>query len=65
MAGKSDTNAKSVLEKIRAAEYSDSVSAEMLQAVYALEHDKQFEDRRGSVEAALRNLITEAIQEPS
>lgn len=65
MAGKSDTNAKKVLEKIRAASYSEGVTAEMLQAIYALEHEKQFEDDRGSIETALRDLIADAVEEAS
>lgn len=65
MAGKSDTDAKKVLEKIRAASYSEEVTAEMLQAIYALEHEKQFEDDRGSIEAALRDLIADAVKEAS
>lgn len=65
MAGKSDTDAKKVLEKIRAANYADAVTAEMLQAIYAVEHEKQFEDERAAVEAALRHLISDAVKESS
>jgi hypothetical protein len=65
MAGKADTDAKKVLEKIRAASYPDAVTAEMLQAVYALEHEKQFEDERAAVEATLRDLIADAVKEAS
>jgi hypothetical protein len=65
MVGKSDTDAKKVLERIRAASYSEGVPAEMLLAIYALEHEKQFEDDRGSVEAALRDLIADSVKEAS
>lgn len=56
-----DTDAAKVLEAIRAADFADSVTPEILQAVYAIEHDKQFEDQRGPVQAALRDLVAQAI----
>ena len=65
MAKKSPTDAQSVLENIRSKSFADSVTADMLQAVYTLEHDKQFEDERGDVERALRDLIVEAVGEPT
>jgi protein-L-isoaspartate O-methyltransferase len=65
MPGKSDTDPKKVLEKIRAASYADAVTAKMLQSVYALEHEKQFEDERSTVEAALRELIADGVEEQS
>lgn len=58
-----ETDAKQVLEAIRADEYSESVSAELLSTIYEIEHDKQFEVDRGQVQANLRQLITEDVPE--
>ena len=57
------TDPKQVLENIRAAEYGDSVTPELLAAIYVIEHDKQFEDERGQVRAQLRDLIADDVQE--
>lgn len=58
-----ETDAKQVLEAIRADEYAETVSAELLATVYEIEHDKQFEVDRGQVQANLRDLITEDVPE--
>jgi hypothetical protein len=60
-----ETDARQVLEAIRAADYDGDVSADLLAAVYDIEHDKQFEDERGQVQARLRDLIVEAVPEAS
>jgi hypothetical protein len=61
-----ETDAKQVLEKVRVENYADDdVSSDLLAAVYALEHGKQFEDERGPVRAQLRELIASAVQESS
>lgn len=65
MTDKANTDAAQALERIRAASYPDAVSAELLKAVYDIEHDQQFEDERGPVRATLRNLIAETIEESS
>lgn len=65
MAHKAETDAQTVLEKIRGAGFSEIVPGAILRAVYAIEHEKQFEDDRKSVEAALRDIIVEAVQEES
>jgi hypothetical protein len=58
-----ETDAKQVLEAIRADEYAETVSAGLLSTVYEIEHDKQFEVDRGQVQANLRDLITEDVPE--
>lgn len=58
-----EIDAKQVLEQIRAANYDGFVSAGLLDAVYGIEHDKQFETERGPVVAQLRDLISRAIEE--
>ncbi len=61
-----EIDAKQVLEKVRVESYADDdVTADLLGAVYALEHGKQFEDERGPVRAHLRDLIASAVQESS
>lgn len=65
MAGKGNTDAQKVLESIRLSQFADRVTADLLNAVYALEHEKQFEDERGTSEAALRSLITDAVEDKS
>ena len=64
MAGE-ETDAKQVLEKVRAGEYAEDVSPDLLAAVYEIEHDKQFEDERGEVRAQLRDLIAASVKEGS
>lgn len=59
------TDATDALEQIRSADYADAVSADVLAAVYAIEHDNQFEDERGPTRASLRDLIAEAVTESS
>jgi hypothetical protein len=56
-----DTDARKVLEQIRANNYAEVVSKDLLKATYELEHDKQFEDERGPVQASLRDLIIAAV----
>ncbi|MCA1703704.1 MAG: hypothetical protein LC808_10770 [Actinobacteria bacterium] len=63
MTDKTKTDARAVLESIRSEQFSDKVGAALLQAVYELEHAKQFEDDRSATEAALRKLIVDAVQE--
>jgi hypothetical protein len=56
-------DARQVLEKIRADQYAEHVSADLLAGVYAVEHDKQFEDIRGEVRAQLRDLIAASVKD--
>jgi hypothetical protein len=60
-----ETDAREVLEKIRAHEYAEAVTANLLAAVYEIQHDKQFENERGPVRAQLRDLIAAHVQEGS
>jgi hypothetical protein len=65
MTANEDTNALKVLESIRASQFADRVTPEMLKVVYAVEHEKQFEDERGIAIATLRYLIVDAVEEES
>jgi hypothetical protein len=56
-----DSNAKKVLEDVRAAFFADRVDADLLDGVYEREHNQQFEDKRGPIRAELRDLIIEAV----
>ena len=58
-----DTDALSVLEAIRRDRSETNVDADLLKAVYDVEHDKQFEADRGPVRATLRDLIEAAVVE--
>jgi hypothetical protein len=53
-----------VLENIRAADFADTIDAALIQSIYDLEHQQQFEDDRGPIQAALRDLIIKATEEP-
>jgi len=50
-----------VLERVRS-EYYPQVDAKLLRLVFELEHEDQFEDDRGPVCAALRDLITASAE---
>jgi hypothetical protein len=60
-----EIDARQVLERIRAQGYAETVTADLLAAVYGIQHDKQFEDERGQVRAQLRDLIAAHVQEDS
>ncbi len=61
MADPKKTDARTVLEKIRAENHPSLISAETLGAVYALEHEKQYEIDREPVKVQLRDLINDAV----
>lgn len=54
---------KKVLENIRAADFADAINADLLQSIYGLEHQQQFEEDRGPIQAALRDLIIKATED--
>lgn len=54
--------AADVLERIRADRYPD-VPATLVDAVYRLQHSRQFEDERGPTQAAIRDLVQEAANQ--
>jgi hypothetical protein len=65
MAKTKNTDALQVLETIRAENFADRVTPEALAAVYAVEHDKQYEEEREAVRVALRDIIDGAVEEAS
>jgi hypothetical protein len=58
---KSEPAAMAILESIRADKCAD-LDANLLEAVFHLEHQHQFEDERGVVEAAIRDLISQQVE---
>jgi hypothetical protein len=56
-----ESEAKKVLEEVRAEQFADRVDHDLLSAVYDLEHQQQFEDKRGPIRARLRDLVIEAV----
>ena len=65
MTASQETDARKVLEEVRASYFAERFDAALLATIYTIEHEQQFEDDRGPVQAKLRDLITDATGEPS
>lgn len=62
MSGTESLVALEVLLRVREEQFP-GVSEDLLKAAYEREHEFQFEDDRGTVRAALRDLIAEEVGE--
>lgn len=55
--------AREALEAVRSEKYGDTITPELLSKVYEMEHDQQFEDDRGPIQAQLRDLVADEADE--